>query len=115
MPPHLRPWAEMPRPIVCLAPMDGVTDSAYRRVVRSLAPHVVLFSEFTSADGFLRSERVRQRLHFVPEEHPYFVQLFGRRPSGRRPWRWSSRGWPEWTSTWAVRPRKSFILNMVAA
>jgi tRNA-dihydrouridine synthase B len=74
----------MPRPIVCLAPMDGITDSAYRRLVRSFAPEVVLFSEFTSADGFLRSERVRQRLAFVPEEHPYFVQLFGNDPQAFR-------------------------------
>jgi len=64
--------------------MDGVTDSAYRRLVRSFAPDVVLFSEFTSADGFLRSERLRQRLAFVPEEHPYFVQLFGNSPEAFR-------------------------------
>jgi tRNA-dihydrouridine synthase B len=70
----------MPRPIVCLAPMDGITDSAYRRLVRGFAADVVLFSEFTSADGFLRSERVRRRLDFTPEEHPYFVQLFGNDP-----------------------------------
>ena len=73
-------WAEMPRPIVCLAPMDGITDSPYRRLVRRFNPEVVLFSEFTSADGFLRSEKVRQRLDFQFEEHPYFVQLFGNSP-----------------------------------
>lgn len=73
-------WSDMPRPIVCLAPMDGITDSAYRRVVRELAPDVILFSEFTSADGYLRSEKVRRRLEFRPEEHPYFVQLFGSNP-----------------------------------
>ena len=77
---QVRSWADMPRPIVCLAPMDGITDSAYRRLVRSFAPDVVLFSEFTSADGFLRSDRVRRRLDFHPEEHPYFVQLFGNNP-----------------------------------
>ncbi len=73
-------WADMPRPIVCLAPMDGITDSAYRQLVRRFNRDVVLFSEFTSADGFLRSERVRGRLTFKAEEHPYFVQLFGNNP-----------------------------------
>jgi len=73
-------WSDMPRPIVCLAPMDGITDSAYRRIVRELAPGVILFSEFTSADGFLRSEKLRRRLDYRPEEHPYFVQLFGNTP-----------------------------------
>ena len=77
--PNLR-WADMPRPIVCLAPMDGITDSAYRRLVRRFNRQVVLFSEFTSADGTLRSEKVRKRLWFKPEEHPYFVQLFGNNP-----------------------------------
>ncbi|MCZ6474485.1 MAG: tRNA-dihydrouridine synthase family protein [SAR324 cluster bacterium] len=70
-------WAEMARPIVCLAPMDGITDSAFRQLVRRFNRDVVLFSEFTSADGFLRSEKVRSRLSFTAEEHPYFVQLFG--------------------------------------
>lgn len=78
-PPPLR-WADRPRPIVALAPMDGITDSAYRRIVRRLNPDVVLFSEFTSADGFLRSGKVRLRLDFQPEEQPYFVQLFGNTP-----------------------------------
>jgi len=73
-------WSEMPRPIIGLAPMDGITDSAYRRVVRRFNPDVVLFSEFTSAEGYLRSDRVRQRLDYRPEEHPYFVQLFGSNP-----------------------------------
>jgi tRNA-dihydrouridine synthase B len=60
--------------------MDGITGTAYRQVVRRFDPHVVLFSEFTSADGFLRSAKVRQRLDFRPEEQPYFVQLFGNTP-----------------------------------
>lgn len=76
----LKTWADMPRPIVCLAPMDGITDTAYRRLVRQFSPRVVLFSEFTSADGVLRSENVRRRLEFAPEEQPFFVQLFGNNP-----------------------------------
>ena len=73
-------WSERPRPIVALAPMDGITDTAYRQIVRRFNPDVVLFSEFTSADGFLRSDKIRRRLEFVPEEQPYFVQLFGNTP-----------------------------------
>ncbi|MEE8436411.1 MAG: tRNA-dihydrouridine synthase family protein [bacterium] len=60
--------------------MDGITDSAYRRIVRRFNKDVVVFSEFTSADGFLRSQRLRDRLDYQPEEHPYFVQLFGNNP-----------------------------------
>jgi len=73
-------WGERPTPIVALAPMDGITDTAYRRVVRRFDRDAVLFSEFTSADGFLRSAKVRRRLDFAAEEQPYFVQLFGSTP-----------------------------------
>ena len=68
------------RPIACLAPMDGITDSAYRRTVRHLNRSVVLYSEFTSIDGMKHSEVVRSRLDFKEEELPYIVQLFGNDP-----------------------------------
>ncbi len=73
-------WKERTRPWICLAPMDGITDTAYRQIVRGLYRDVILFSEFTSAEGFLRSQWVRERLWFSPKEHPYFVQLFGGQP-----------------------------------
>ena len=73
-------WSEFSRPIIGLAPMDGVTNTAYRQVVRRLNPEVVLFSEFTSVDGLVRSEHVRQRLAHEPCEHPLFMQLFGNDP-----------------------------------
>lgn len=73
-------WNDFPRPLVCLAPMDGITNTAYRRVVRELSPRTILFSEFTSVDGLLRSERVRERMDYHPSEHPFIMQLFGNDP-----------------------------------
>ena len=69
-----------PKPIVCLAPMDGITNTAYRQIVRKRNPEVVLFSEFTSINGIQHSECVRDRLNFDPAEIPYFVQIFGNEP-----------------------------------
>ena len=54
LPNHAMRWSEVKRPIVCLAPMDGVTNSAYRQIVRSLNKEVFLFSEFTSVDGLFK-------------------------------------------------------------
>lgn len=79
-PNHVMSWSEVKRPIVCLAPMDGVTNSAYRQIIRSLSKDVILFSEFTSVDGLLRSEHIRLRLDFEPCEQPFFMQLFGNSP-----------------------------------
>lgn len=67
-------------PVACLAPMDGFTDTAYRRIVRNLNPSVILYSEFTSINGIEHSEVVRNRLNFKEEELPYIVQLFGNEP-----------------------------------
>lgn len=73
-------WSEFQDPIICLAPMDGITNSPYRQIVRKLNPHVILFSEFTNVDGLMRSEYVRKRLDYEPCEHPFFMQLFGNHP-----------------------------------
>jgi len=43
-PNHAISWSEVKRPIVCLAPMDGVTNSAFRQIVRTLSKDVILFS-----------------------------------------------------------------------
>ena len=68
------------QPIACLAPLDGFTDMAYRRIVRKLNPDVILYSEFTSIDGIKHSDVVRNRLNFKEEELPYVIQLFGNDP-----------------------------------
>ena len=73
-------WASLPRPIVALAPMDGITNRAFRQIVKKLNPHVILFSEFTSVEGILRSDTARLKIAFDSCELPYFVQLFGNKP-----------------------------------
>jgi len=60
--------------------MDGITDLAYRQIVRKLNPEVLLFSEFTSINGMEHSNVVRDRLNFDPLELPYIVQIFGNEP-----------------------------------
>ena len=79
-PNHAMRWSEVKRPIVCLAPMDGVTNSAYRQIVRSLNKEVFLFSEFTSVDGLFQNKFLSSRMYYNPCEHPFFMQLFGNSP-----------------------------------
>ncbi len=69
-----------PQPIAALAPMDGVTDRAYRQIVRRLNPKVWLYSEFTSVNGIEHSSKVKDRVRFQEQEKPLIVQLFGREP-----------------------------------
>src|SRR5271169_842390 len=59
------------RPATVLAPMAGVTDTVFRRFIKNLGGCGLIMTEFTSADGMLRDQRVRGRyLHFYEDEHP---------------------------------------------
>ena len=69
-------------PATVLAPMAGVTDTVFRRFIKNLGGCGLIMTEFTSADGLLRDQRVRGRyLHFYEDEHPISAQLFGSSPA----------------------------------
>ncbi len=71
-------WRNLPRPIVGLSPMDGFTDTAFRQICRSVAPDIVLFTEFTSAEGLAHdAERIKARFRFDSSEQPVIAQVFG--------------------------------------
>jgi len=69
-------------PATVLAPMSGVTDTVFRRFIKNLGGCGLIMTEFTSADGVLRDQRVQGRyLHFYEDEHPISAQLFGSSPT----------------------------------
>src|SRR5713226_5462851 len=69
------------RPATVLAPMAGITDTVFRRVIRGLGGCGLIMTEFTSAECVVRDSRRSQRyLHFEPDEHPITGQLFGASP-----------------------------------
>jgi nifR3 family TIM-barrel protein len=66
------------RPAAVLAPMAGVTDTLFRRVIRGLGGCGLLMTEFTSSEGITRSAAKTLRyLYFQEDEHPITAQLFG--------------------------------------
>ena len=70
------------RPAAVLAPMAGVTDTLFRRVIRALGGCGLLMTEFTSSEGITRSARKTLRyLYFQDDEHPITAQLFGASPA----------------------------------
>lgn len=61
-----------------LAPMEDVSDSAFRRLCRSFGASMV-YSEFVSADALIRSvPGARRKLSIHPEERPAVIQIYGR-------------------------------------
>src|SRR5258706_15520115 len=70
------------RPAAVLAPMAGVTDTLFHRVIRSLGGCGLLMTEFTSSEGITRSAKKTLRyLYFQEDEHPIAAQLFGANPA----------------------------------
>src|SRR2546423_12148577 len=68
-------------PAAVLAPMAGVTDTLFRRVIRGLGGCGLLMTEFTSSEGTTRSAKKTLRyLYFQEDEHPIAAQLFGANP-----------------------------------
>jgi len=69
------------RPATILAPMAGVTDTVFRRVIRSLGSCGLIMTEFTSAEGLTRkAARTLRYLYFGEDEHPIAAQIFGSDP-----------------------------------
>src|SRR5580765_2241851 len=73
-------------PATVLAPMVGVTDTVFRRLIRSQGGCGLIMTEFTSSHGVVatsrssRPGRTFRYLYFDPDEHPISAQLFGSDP-----------------------------------
>lgn len=71
-------WKTLKKPIFGLAPMDGVTDAAFRRMVALYGKPDVIFTEFTSAEGIKHgAERVLDAFIYSELERPIVAQIFG--------------------------------------
>jgi tRNA-dihydrouridine synthase B len=69
------------RPALYLAPMSGVTDTVFRRLIRRVGGCGMVVSEFTSSEGLSRqAHRSLAQLEFSHEEHPIVGQIFGANP-----------------------------------
>ncbi|MFA6474831.1 MAG: tRNA-dihydrouridine synthase [Patescibacteria group bacterium] len=74
------PWLDLPKPVVWLAPMSGITNLAYRLMVKQFASDI-LFPEFVSIDAMhYGAEKSDQLLVYQDNERPIIAQLFGADP-----------------------------------
>ena len=67
--------------IIALAPMDGITDEAYRLLQSEIAKPDLIFTEFVSAEGISHGGiKLYDTLLFSAKERPIIGQLFGKNP-----------------------------------
>ncbi len=76
-------WNELKKPFLILAPMEGVTDIAFRQVVATAGRPDLFFTEFTNVSSYA-SEAGRhnalERLRVAPTDSPIIAQIWGKNP-----------------------------------
>ena len=76
-------WKQFQSGFTILAPMEGVTDIAFRQVVAKAARPDIFYTEFTNVNSY-SSEKGRpnalERLKFELAEQPIVAQIWGKNP-----------------------------------
>lgn len=68
-------------PNLVLAPMEGVTDLTFRRLVRQIGGTGLTVTEFVASEGLRRgAAKMEEMARFDPDERPVAVQIYGRNP-----------------------------------
>lgn len=72
----------LPKPFFVLAPMDDVTDTVFRQIVKSTAPPDLFFTEFVNVDGLQSVGRPKllRKLRFVESETALVAHIWGKTP-----------------------------------
>src|SRR6266511_4995414 len=71
---------ELPSPFA-IAPMAGMTDSAFRRLVKRHGGCGLVVTEMVSAEGIVRGiDRTLEYAEYTEEERPVSIQIFGGDP-----------------------------------
>lgn len=73
-------WQKLKRPIFALAPMAGITDSAFRQICKEFGVDLLYSEMVSSAALFYNSVKTLELLQFDKKEAPFVVQLFGNNP-----------------------------------
>ena len=75
-------WLSLPRPIVGLSPMDGVTDVTFRHMMATYGQPDVTFTEFTNIHDICHGSRAGwEPLRYSHCERPIVAQLYGKDPA----------------------------------
>jgi tRNA-dihydrouridine synthase len=74
-------WNEIPKPIVGLSPMDGVTDASFRFIAATVGRPDVILTEFVSVDAaaFAPYSLLRD-FAYTEVERPIVAQIYGHIP-----------------------------------
>ena len=68
-------------PAVVLAPMEGITNIVFRRLIREIGGTGLTYTEFIPSVTLAnRGKHILRMAEFDPDEYPIAIQIFGRNP-----------------------------------
>ncbi|NMB56722.1 tRNA-dihydrouridine synthase [Candidatus Beckwithbacteria bacterium] len=74
-------WQNLPKPIIGLSPMDGITDEPFRQIVTKISKPDLIITEFVHVQGLWCGKMpVFQDFLFDEIERPIVAQIFGNEP-----------------------------------
>ncbi|HSW89702.1 MAG TPA: tRNA-dihydrouridine synthase [Patescibacteria group bacterium] len=74
-------WNSLPKPIIGLSAMDGVTDAAMREITKEVGGPDFMVTEFTSADGIVHGvAKLLRDFYYTLKQRPIIAQIFGTNP-----------------------------------
>lgn len=74
-------WRQIPKPIIGLSPMDGVTDASFRFITAKHGGPDVMFTEFVNIQSaFYSPHTLIKDLDYSELERPVVAQIYGRAP-----------------------------------
>ncbi len=73
-------WNQISLPIIGMAPMDGITDPAFRATLDVIGKPTIMYTEFVSADGLCRNQKLLRTFSSHNSKTPLIGQLFGSDP-----------------------------------
>ncbi|MFC1654052.1 tRNA dihydrouridine synthase [Patescibacteria group bacterium] len=75
-------WNKLKKPIICLAPMAGATDTVFRQIVTDLGKPDLMMTEFLCVDQLYSpgSKAIQQLLEYAEKERPIIAQIWGVTP-----------------------------------
>jgi len=75
-------WDTLPKPIIGLSPMDGVTDQPFRFIQKKYGNPSLVFTEFTSVEGVCHgATKLLEDFLFDETQRPIIAQIYGTTPS----------------------------------
>ena len=75
-------WIKLNKPIICSAPMAGITDPVFRQVLIKYGKPDVIWTEMVSIEAIYRNNKkeFKTDLKFNKNEQPVIAQVFGSKP-----------------------------------